>query len=183
VHKSGPKIHGVGWKRDPLGPKLQINLVRGQRYQQVTAAWPGPEGRAHMIPVDFTHAPTPPKPPKKASALQRWQYKEPQKQQRLNAVTQARPERRRQTLPTARRLVVGGDGGYTIANGLKHLPENTVYIGGIRKDAVLHALPGAGHRSGRRPPASSCPRRKPCAPMTPCPDKPSMPSPPANGTI
>ena len=76
--RAAPKSHGVGWKRDPLGPKFQTNLVRGQRYLQLTAAWPGPDGRAHMIPVDFTHAPTPPKPPKKASALQRQQYKEQQ---------------------------------------------------------------------------------------------------------
>ena len=151
VHKSGTKIHGVGWKRDPLGPKFQTNLVRGQRYLQLTAAWPGPDGRAHMIPVDFTHAPTPPKPPKKASELQRQQYKEQQKKQRLNAVTQARLEHLRQTLPAARRLVVVGDGGYTNANVLKHLPENTVYIGRIRKDAVLHALPGPAPATGRPP--------------------------------
>lgn len=151
VHKSGTKIHGVGWKRDPLGPKFQTNLVRGQRYLQLTAAWPGLDGRAHMIPVDFTHAPTPPKPPKKATELQRQQYKEQQKQQRLNAVTQARLEHLRQTLPAARRLVVVGDGGYTNADVLKHLPENTVYIGRIRKDAVLHALPGPAPATGRPP--------------------------------
>lgn len=143
------RAHGLGWKRDPRGPKLQINLVRGQRYLQLTAAWPGPDGRAHLIPVDFTHAPPPPKPPKKASALQRRQYKEQQKQQRPNAVTQAHLEHLRQTLSAARRLLVGGDGAYTNANVLKHLPENTVCIGGIRKGAVRHALPGAGagHRS------------------------------------
>lgn len=151
VRKTGTKIHGVGWKRDPLGPAFQTNLVRGQRYLQLTAAWPGADGRAYMIPVDFTHAPTPPKPPKKASALQRQQYKEQQKKQRLNAVTQARLEHLRQTLPASRRLVTVGDGGYTNAYVLKHLPENTVYIGRIRKDAVLHALPGPAPATGRPP--------------------------------
>lgn len=38
--KSGPKIHGVAWRRDPLGPPFQTNLVRGQRYQQFSVAWP-----------------------------------------------------------------------------------------------------------------------------------------------
>ena len=149
--KSGTKIHGVGWKRDPLGPPFQTNLVRGQRYLQLTAAWPGPDGRAYMLPVDFTHAPTPPKPGKKASELQRQQYKEQQKKQRLNVVTQARLTQLRQTLPASRRLVVAGDGGYTNAYVLKHLPENTVYIGRIRKDAVLHALPGPAPATGRPP--------------------------------
>lgn len=151
VRKRGTKIHGVGWKRDPLGPKFQTNLVRGQRYQQLSAAWPGPDGRAHLIPVDFTHAPTPPKPSKKASALQRQAYKEQQKKQRLSVVTQARLAHLRQTLPAARRLVVVGDGGYTNADMLRHLPANTVYLGRIRKDAVLHALPGPAPATGRPP--------------------------------
>lgn len=53
VRQRGTKIHGVGWKRDPLGPKFQTNLVRGPRYLQLTAAWPGLDGRAHMIPGGF----------------------------------------------------------------------------------------------------------------------------------
>jgi len=32
VRKSGPHIFGVGYKRDPLGPAFQTNLVRGQRF-------------------------------------------------------------------------------------------------------------------------------------------------------
>ena len=29
VRKTGPRIDGVGWRRDPLGPPFQTNLVRG----------------------------------------------------------------------------------------------------------------------------------------------------------
>lgn len=151
ARKSGTKIHGVGWKRDPLGPAFQTNLVRAQRYLQLTAAWPGPDGQAVMLPVDFTHAPSPPKPPKKATAGQRQQYRERQKKQRLSAVAISRIEHLRKTLPAARRLVLAGDGGYTNAPLLKGLPENTVYIGRIRKDAVLHALPGPAPATGRPP--------------------------------
>ncbi len=50
VRKTGTKIDGVGWKRDPLGPAFQTNLVRGQRFVQLTAAWPGPDGQARMNP-------------------------------------------------------------------------------------------------------------------------------------
>jgi hypothetical protein len=151
VRKTGTKIDGVGWKRDPLGPAFQTNLVRGQRFVQLTAAWPGPEGQARMIPVDFTHAPTPPKPPRRAPAAEHQQYKEKQKQQRLNVVALARIQHLRQSLPASRPLVIAGDGSYTNAAILKGLPENTVYLGRIRKDAVLHALPGPPPATGRPP--------------------------------
>jgi hypothetical protein len=151
VRKTGTKIHGVNWKRDPTGPHFQTNLVRGQRYVQLSAAWPGPDGQARMIPVDFTHAPTPPKPSKKAPPAQ-WQlYKEQQKQQRLNTVALTRLEQLRAALPNARNLVVVGDGSYTNAAVLKGLPPHTVYIGRLRKDAVLHARPGPPPAIGRPP--------------------------------
>lgn len=40
VRKTGSHIDGVAWRRDPLGPAFQTNLVRGQRYLQFSAAWP-----------------------------------------------------------------------------------------------------------------------------------------------
>ena len=46
--------------------------------------------------------------------------------------------------------MIAGDGSYTNAAILKGLPENTVYIGRIRKDAVLHAPPGPPPATGRR---------------------------------
>lgn len=148
VRKTGTKIYGVDWKRDPLGPAFQTNLVRGQRYLQLSAAWPGSDGQARMIPVDFTHAPTPPKPSKKAPAAQHQQYKEEKKQHRLNVVALARIEHLRKILPDSRRLVITGDGSYTNGEVIKHRPQNTVYIGRIRKDAVLHALPGPPPATG-----------------------------------
>ena len=151
VRKTGVKIDGVGWKRDPLGPAFQTNLVRGQRYVQLSAAWPGCDGHARMIPVDFTHAPTPPKPGKKATTDEVQQYTEKKKQQRLNVVALARIQQLRQALPDTRKLVVAGDGSYTNAVVLKGLPAKTVYIGRIRRDAVLNALPGPPAATGRPP--------------------------------
>lgn len=149
IRKTGTKIHGVKWRRDPSGPHFQTNLVRGQRYLQLTAAWPQANGQARMIPIDFTHAPTPSKPHKNAPLAQHEQYRELGRQQRLNVVARARIEHLRLALPTTRTLVVAGDGSYTNADVLKHLPTNTVYIGRIRKDAVLHALPRAALATGR----------------------------------
>jgi hypothetical protein len=149
VRKSGPHIAGVGYKRDPLGPAFQTNLVRGQRFVQIAAAWAGPDGQARMIPVDFTHAPTPKKPGRKALAAERKAYKEQQKKQKLGVVAGERLAHLRGLVSAKRPLIVSGDGGYTNAGFLQHLPANTVYIGRIRKDAVLHALPGARGPTGR----------------------------------
>jgi hypothetical protein len=151
VRKSGPHIFGVGYKRDPLGPAFQTNLVRGQRFVQLAAAWPGPDGQAHMIPIDFTHAPTPKKPGKRATAAQRQVYKEQQKQQRLNAVASERLHHLRDLVDATRRLIISGDGGYTNGEIVGHPLPNTIYIGRIRKDAALHALPGAPGPIGRPP--------------------------------
>jgi hypothetical protein len=151
VRKTGTKIHGVGWKRDPLGPAFHTNLVRGQRYVQLSAAWPGPDGQARMIPVDFTHAPTPPKPPRNAPEALHQQYREQRKQQRLNVVACARIQSLRMSVPDSRKLVIAGDGSYTNADILKGLPAHTVYIGRMRKDAVLHAPPGPAPATGRPP--------------------------------
>ncbi len=47
--------------------------------------------------------------------------------------------------------MVAGDGSYTNAVVLKGLPAKTVYIGRIRRDAVLNALSGPPAATGRPP--------------------------------
>lgn len=143
VRKTGRKIHGAGWKRDPLGPAFQTNLVLGQRYLQISAAWPTEEGRARMIPIDLQHAPSPPKPKKNAKDPEGEleAYREALKQQNLNKVTLDRIERLRRDVPTGRRLIITGDGSFTNKTVLRGCPENTTYIGRGRKDMALHHLP------------------------------------------
>ena len=84
MRKRGTHIHGVAWRRDPLGPPFQTNLVRGQRYLQFSAAWPLEEGAARMVPIGFFHAPPAGKLPKDADAATLAQYREEQKQRALN---------------------------------------------------------------------------------------------------
>ena len=63
LRKTGTRIHGVSYRREPLGPAFQVNFVRGQRFVQLSAALPqGAAGAARMVPIDFVHAPTPLKP-------------------------------------------------------------------------------------------------------------------------
>ena len=82
--KSGTGIHGVAWRRDPLGPKFQANLVLAQRFIQLSAALAAEDGSARMIPIDLTHAPSAPKPGAKATAAQIQCYKESKNQLKLN---------------------------------------------------------------------------------------------------
>jgi hypothetical protein len=45
LRRSGKKVHGAGWRRDPLGPKFQTNLVWAQRFVQAEGG--GPAQRFH----------------------------------------------------------------------------------------------------------------------------------------
>lgn len=157
--KSGPKIHGVGWRRDPLGPKFQVNLIRAQRFLQFSAAVPISEHAqaVRMIPVDFLHTPTPAKPGPKATAEQQRAYRQACRETSLSAQAIRRLEVIRTSLPLAadgqpRPVRVLVDGHYTNRTVLKHLPPHTVLIGRLRKDAQLHyPVPAEGSLRRGRP--------------------------------
>lgn len=151
VRKAGRKIHGCAWKRDPLGPAFQTNLVLAQRYIQFSAAWPLENGDAQMVPIDFLHAPTPAKPTKNASPEQNKSYRETLKQQNLNCQTLKRLEILRRETPAARHLIFAGDGSYTNKTILRGKPAGSTYIGRSRKDMVLHDPPVAVAGANGRP--------------------------------
>jgi hypothetical protein len=68
IRKTGTKIAGVTWKRDPLGPAFQTNLIRAQRFLQFSAAWPlSLEKEPSSSPSD--HATSPPSPSLNGSML------------------------------------------------------------------------------------------------------------------
>jgi hypothetical protein len=71
LKKSGRRIPGTSYRRDPLGPKFQTNLIWAQRFLQISAAVPddasGLPSRARAIPIELVHCPTPRKPSKKAT--------------------------------------------------------------------------------------------------------------------
>ena len=124
LRKSGAQIDGVAWRRDPLGPPFQTNLVRAQRFLQFSVAWPLEAGAARMVPILFEHAPSAKKPPKDASTDQLTQYRECLKQQRLNMKALEEMKRLRESCPPDRRLIFCGDGSYTNALIIKGMPEH-----------------------------------------------------------
>lgn len=140
LKKTGRKIPGVKWARDPMGPPFQVNFTRGQRVIQMSAAV-SEDGQASMIPVIFQDASTPEKPKKNAS-LEDWEiYKEESKARRLSVLGVKCIKDMREKMSKGSALWVAVDGSYTNQTVLNNLPENTVLIGRIRSDAKLYRLP------------------------------------------
>jgi len=146
LRKTGIRIPGVAWRRDPLGPHFQVNFVRAQRVLQLSADVPLPGGSHRMVPISFLHAPTPVKPSAKASA-QHWDdYHKAARHARLSLLASQQIASLRQAVDaepggSLRPLYLFVDGGYTNATVLKPLPARTTLIGRIRKDAKLYFLP------------------------------------------
>lgn len=149
LRKTGQFIPGAAYRKDPLGPAFNINLVWAQRMIQFSACIPGENGEGRMVPINFVDASTPRKPRKTESAEKWMAYKEAMKQRNLNQVAlealhKLQTEREERLL----RLVV--DGSYTNQRILRNLPANTTLIGRIRKDARLNALPENSSTRGRK---------------------------------
>ena len=153
VRKRGRKIAGTAWKRDPLGPAFHTNFVWGQRYLQISTALQDfeVEGRARGIPVDFYHAPSPIKPRKNAAPEDWVAYKAQQKTSKISAVGATRLAELRSQVPD-RKIICAVDGGFTNQEVFRSIPEDTVLIGRIRKDASLFKAPAdvAGISRGRK---------------------------------
>jgi hypothetical protein len=146
LRKTGIRIPGVAWRRDPLGPHFQTNFVRAQRFLQFSANVPLADGQHRMVPISFTHAPTPAKPSAKASDQEFAEYRKASRAGRLPLRAAQQIGTLRQALDAepggaARSLHLFVDNGYTNAIVLKSLPANTVLVGRVRKDAKLYFLP------------------------------------------
>lgn len=155
LRKRGRMIPGAAYRRDPLGPPFAVNLVWAQREQSLSAAIPDANGDVRMVPIGFRDASTPRKPRKGSGPGEMAHYREQMKQRNLNALaveslSQLQQERSEENGGTAPALRVLVDGSYTNRNVLRKLPENTVLIGRIRKDAKLSAMPIAQADHGRK---------------------------------
>jgi len=145
VRKSGKKTFGVKYTRDPLGPPFHVNFILAQRFVQTSMACQTREGHARMIPVDWVHAPMPRKPSRHASQEQWKHYGELSNQSCLARLAVNRMQHVRHWMNESgaleRSLWCVVDGSFTNATVLKNLPERTVLVGRIRKDAKLYYLP------------------------------------------
>ena len=148
LRKTGKRIPGVAWRRDPLGPHFQTNFVRAQRVLQLSAAVPLADQAYRMVPIVFTPAPTPARPSRKAPPEEQTRYRQQARLARLSLRAAEQIRALRQALDAEpdgaqRPLRVFVDGGYTNETVLKKLPPRTTLVGRIRKDAKLYYLPEA----------------------------------------
>lgn len=154
LRKRGGKVHGTGWRRDPLGPHFCSNFVWAQRFLQLSAALPDSEvyGRARGIPLDFIHAPSAVKPKRNVSDETLKEYRREQEEKKISNVAAKRLRLLREEV-RERRIVCSVDGGFTNSTLFHDLPDDTVLIGRVRKDARLFKVPsedGCLRRRGRK---------------------------------
>jgi len=154
LRKTGKTIPGSAYRKDPLGPPFHLNLVWAQRIIQLSAAIPGPDGQARMIPIGVQDASTPKK-PRKNAPLEEWEiYRQLHGQANLNvraleALGELRCSRAEFQGPQrAIHLLV--DGSYTNSKVIRHLPADITLIGRIRKDAHLCFPPSHQPPTGRK---------------------------------
>lgn len=156
VRKTGKKIPGTAWRRDPLGPAFHTNFIWGQRFIQISMALPdnGIGSQSRAIPVDFHHCPTLKRLGKDADQQQTELFKEQKKIAKLSKQGTLRIESLRKDLDkegaSEKVLYVSVDGSYTNSTVLKSLPEKTVLIGRIRRDTKLYKLPVQEKQAGRK---------------------------------
>ncbi len=146
LRKRGTKTPGVAWHRDPTGPPFHLNLIRGQRILQISAAIPSGTGTARMIPIDFLQAPKPKKPRPKASTQLWEEYKEMKRKLNIATIGAERVCKLRchldqHEVTRNRDLWMVVDGRFTNRRLIRNLPEKTVLIGRIRGDAKLYHPP------------------------------------------
>jgi hypothetical protein len=101
------------------------------------------------IPVDFLHAPPPPKLVKDASEQQKKEHK--QLAESLNLGTRALEQwKQMKSTFAGRRVLLLSDARFTTQRFLKGLPDDLTLIGRVRKDAKLFYLPEQQPATGRR---------------------------------
>jgi|WetSurSiteA1Bulk_404760.scaffolds.fasta_scaffold24756_1 hypothetical protein len=152
LRKTGKKIPGVKYARDPMGPPFAVNFVRGQRVIQLSASVSDDGKCARMVPVIFKDAPSADK-PRKTESQEKWDaYKELQKQRNLSRYGTRCIEEMRTYMnkhgQEERDLWLTVDGSYTNKTVLRNLPDGVTLIGRIRGDAKLY-YPVVKPRSGR----------------------------------
>ncbi len=144
--KSSRTTPGVSYRRDPMGPPFQANLVLAQRFIQFSLLIPNdpaPPNAARAVPCRFEHVPSARKPKHNAPKEEWAAYREVVKQKNLNTVAHRIMVEFRKELDSVHRipdchLVLVVDGSYTNKTILRRLPANTTLIGRIRKDAKLY---------------------------------------------
>lgn len=142
IRKTGKKIPGTSWGRDPLSPPFQVNFMWGQRFLQFSCLLPlykkfsvGPRA----VPVRFIHTPPLSKPGKKASDEEKMAYKERLKKENLSTrfVSEVKSLREYLNTKTTKKLLMVCDGSFCNKICMNMNIPNTEIIARTRKDSKL----------------------------------------------
>ena len=155
IRKTGRKVFGTSWRRDPLGPAFHTNFVWGQRFIQISLSMHDESFhcQSRAIPVDFHHSPSVQKLAKNATEEETAIFKECKKLNNLSTQGLERLKLLRARLDkqgaVQRELYLSVDGSYTNETILKGLPAKVTLIGRIRKDVRMHHMPETEKTKGR----------------------------------
>ncbi len=152
--KSGKKIPGASWQRDPLSPPFHVNFLYGLRFIQgsLLFPWYRSEGAgARAVPVRFENAPCAKKPGKRATEEQKQAYGQLKKERNLSAQTLRIMEGLRHQLDEQgaqdRSLLAVADGSFCNRTLFRAPLQRVSLLARCRKDARL-CMPA--HQRGRR---------------------------------
>ena len=153
LRKTGKKIPGTSWQRDPLSPPFHVNFLYGLRFLQASLLFPHyREGDfpPRAMPVRFQAAPVLKKPGKRASDEQRQEYKRLQPLKNLSTQALELLRGLRTNLDergaVARLLLIVGDASFCNKTMFQAQRERTELLARCRKDARLCLPAPAGQR-------------------------------------
>lgn len=143
LRKTGKKIPGTSWGRDPMSPPFQVNLMWGQRFLQFSCLLPlykisSVDPRA--IPISFIHAPPLAKPGKRASDEEKRAYKELSKTENLSSYFLREVKNLRDYLNSEncqKKLLMVGDGSFCNKICMNINISNVEMIARTRKNTKL----------------------------------------------
>jgi hypothetical protein len=162
IRKTGRKIPGTAYARDPLSPPFRANLVLGQRFLQTAVMARAGEDRPwRAIPVGFLHAP-PLKAAPRATPEEKRAVKEARKKHNMSIVGCDELTRLRARIDClsggfGRQLIMTADGSFANRCFLRGLPERTTAVVRIRRDASLRMRLSEPERTGNRKYGKSLP--------------------------
>ena len=153
--KTGRKIPGASWQRDPMSPPFHLNFIYALRFLPVSLLFPHyREGQhsARAFPVRFRDVPVVKKPGKRATDEERAAWRETKKTRNLSVsaretLTRFRAELDRQGARDCRLLAVG-DGSFCNRTMFRTPPDRIDLLARCRWDAKLcfPAPPGTPRR-------------------------------------
>lgn len=149
LSKTGKKIPGTQYYRDPLSPPFHVNFLYGQRFIQAALIFPlyrQGDFDPRAIPVRFVESVPLKKPGKRATELEREHYKKVKKIKNLSTDTVTVITKLRMDLDrhggAAKTLLCALDGSFCNQTIFRAPLDRTVLLARCRKDARL-CLPAA----------------------------------------